>query len=940
VLDVQESGVAVAADLGAPDEAPESRGLVRPRLLSQLAAARGSGLALVIAPAGFGKTTLLAQYAQTHTGPVAWYSADPTDVGAERTALAAISAALRTTPADLLLVVDNVDCLIGTPHEAILERLLAGRGRAVHAVLAGRRMPALDLVRHEMSASSGVIGPDQLRFRTWEVERLLTTVYSAPLPPDDVALLARRTGGWAAGLAMFQLSTRNRPLAARRLAVASLSGRWAVAAEYLDRTVLSGLDPETREFLVRTSVFDVPTGERCDRLLGTTGSARILDDLAHRQRIPFTVEGGYHPLLRAHLLAALADELGEAAACRWHGRAAQLLMAEGGYAEAARCFARAGSWPAVRRLLAQVGERIAEAADRSWSDVMPGALLAEEPWLVFAEARRRLGDGQVEAAIDGFRHAEAVFADEQGRQRSRRERQIAATWLAEEEFSGTHWSSRLRAATREHPALLAAEAARLPGADGELIRRLGDLLAGNLADSLAYAAAAHAPEPESSTPVLAIRLLRAGLRLATGGDEAVELDQIAEEAESLGTPWLARVARAARALSGDPSGIAEAHAVAGECERRGDRWGAMLAGVLASVAEHRAGRSDVERLRRLVALCRALDARVPQAWVQAFLALAAVAERLPDAAEQARTAIRLANNAGVPGAHVAATLAVARLQPTEASALAREARAEAASLGVPGGVWRHWAGPPETELAVSTVERVRPVSIRCFGGFAMDIAGVAVDVSTVRARARSALRLLAMQAGRAVHREVLIDALWPDLSPAAATRNLQVTLSTLRGLLRSAGEVPLLARTDDAYSIVLPPGGYADTMAFDAAVQRWNRLRYGDDREAEIAALREALAAYGGDLLPEDGPADWAVAARERFRRQATQVAGALAAVELARGNVGEAVTTAEYCLTLDPYDDGAWQVLLRAYADGGAPAKAMDASRRYADMLAKLGIG
>jgi DNA-binding SARP family transcriptional activator len=620
-------------------------------------------------------------------------------------------------------------------------------------------------------------------------------------------------------------------------------------------------------------------------------------------------------------------------------------MAEGAYAEAARSYARAGSWSAVRRVLAQVGDRVAESGDRSWSDVMPGWLLAEEPWLVFSEARRRLGDGQVEAAIDGFRHAEMLFADEGGKQRCRTERRIAASWLAEEQSAGTHWSSRLRAATREHPAVVAAEArllgpAQLPGVDGELIRRLGDLLAGNLADSLAYAAAGRAPEPESSVAVLATRLLRAGLRLTGGADEAVELDQIAEEAESLGTPWLARAARAARALAGDPGGIAEAHAIAGECERRGDRWGALLAGALASVAEHRAGRPDVERLRRLVAQCRALDARVLQAWVQAFLALAAVAEGLPDAGEQARAAIRLANNAGVPGAHIAATLAVARLEPTEAPALVRETRRRAASLGVPEGVRRHWAGPLDTDPPVSTVDVVRPVSIRCFGGFAMDVAGVPVDVSTVRARARSALRLLAMQAGRAVHREVLIDALWPDLSPAAATRNLQVTLSTLRGLLRSAGGAPLLARTDDAYSIALPPGGYADTMAFDAAVQRWNRLRYGDDREAEIAALREALSAYGGDLLPEDGPADWAVAARERFRRQATQVAGALAAAELARGNVGEAVTTAEYCLTLDPYDDGAWQVLLRAYSDGGAPAKAMDAGRRYADMLASLGIG
>src|SRR5439155_1702156 len=83
--------------------------------------------------------------------------------------------------------------------------------------------------------------------------------------------------------------------------------------------------------------------------------------------------------------------------------------------------------------------------------------------------------------------------------------------------------------------------------------------------------------------------------------------------------------------------------------------------------------------------------------------------------------------------------------------------------------------------------------------------------------ARSALRLLAMQTGTAVHREVLIEALWPDLPAAAGTRNLQVTVSALRGLLEpdsERGKAQLLVRTGDAYGITLPPGGYADTKAY------------------------------------------------------------------------------------------------------------------------------
>jgi DNA-binding SARP family transcriptional activator len=225
----------------------------------------------------------------------------------------------------------------------------------------------------------------------------------------------------------------------------------------------------------------------------------------------------------------------------------------------------------------------------------------------------------------------------------------------------------------------------------------------------------------------------------------------------------------------------------------------------------------------------------------------------------------------------------------------------------------------------------------------MEVGGRPVELSSVRARARSALRLLAMQAGQVVHREILIEALWPDLPPPAATRSLQVTVSALRGLLEPAserGKAQLLIRSGDAYGVALPPGGYADTTVFTEAVQRWKRIRRaGRVTDGELQAMREALAAYGGELLPEDGPADWAVLARDHFRLLASQVARALAAAEIDGGNRSDAIATAEFCLTLDPHDDEAWRVLVRAYSDGGAPAKAVEVRRRYAEMLASLGL-
>jgi DNA-binding SARP family transcriptional activator len=68
-------------------------------------------------------------------------------------------------------------------------------------------------------------------------------------------------------------------------------------------------------------------------------------------------------------------------------------------------------------------------------------------------------------------------------------------------------------------------------------------------------------------------------------------------------------------------------------------------------------------------------------------------------------------------------------------------------------------------------------------------------------------------------------------------------------------------------------------------------------------------------------------------------VARELATAELTQGNVTEAIRAAEQCIALDPHDDEAWQVLVRAYARSATPAKALDARRRYADMLARLGV-
>src|SRR5262249_53437440 len=135
-----------------------------------------------------------------------------------------------------------------------------------------------------------------------------------------------------------------------------------------------------------------------------------------------------------------------------------------------------------------------------------------------------------------------------------------------------------------------------------------------------------------------------------------------------------------------------------------------------------------------------------------------------------------------------------------------------------------------------------PVSVRCFGGFTMEISGRTLDWSGVKPRTRMALRLLAMHAGRPVHREVLAAALWPETALATATRNLHVALSSLRTFLEPGnprGHSALIARNGDAYELALPPGGRNDVAVFTAALAAARRAEVSGDHRAALASLRE-----------------------------------------------------------------------------------------------------
>ncbi|RVX38990.1 DNA-binding SARP family transcriptional activator [Nonomuraea polychroma] len=229
------------------------------------------------------------------------------------------------------------------------------------------------------------------------------------------------------------------------------------------------------------------------------------------------------------------------------------------------------------------------------------------------------------------------------------------------------------------------------------------------------------------------------------------------------------------------------------------------------------------------------------------------------------------------------------------------------------------------------------VTFRCFSSFIVEVGGAPVDLSQVRRRARTLLRLLAVHTGRPVHREQVIEALWPDAGPATAIRSLHVAVSTLRRLLTEHTGHGMVGRSGEAYLLDLPAGAACDVQLFRVSVAAAERARRMGDPDARIPALRAAVAAYTGDLLPEDGPAEWVLHERSILRYQAARSAAELAAAELSRGCGDEAVAAATRCLEIDEYYDDGWRLLIEANRERGDVMGVARARRRYNEALAAL---
>ena len=443
-----ERDVLLATKLHLPRTRPGF--VVRPRLTDRLAGAGEGELVLVCAPAGFGKTALVADWARHGELPVAWLSLDEADNDparfwrhaaaaldtvcpgvAERVAgvlgpppppaweglVTALVNELAGVAEEVVLVLDDYHLIQAPQVHASVGFLLEHLPASLRLVLASRADPPLPLARLRASGQLTELRQRDLRFTLEEAAELLGGAVGSELSDRAVAALEARTEGWAAGLQLAALSLRGH--SDIDAMVERFSGSHRYVLDYLAEQVLDRQPEPLRKFLLETSILKRLSGPLCDAVCGRTDSQAQLEQVerANLFLVPLDEVRGwwrYHHLFADLLRARLEREWPERLAVLDH-KAAAWYDAHGLADDAVRHALDAGDSVRAARLVERhVDELLLRgegATLQRWLAALPAKLVDSRPRLLLAQARMAFLDGDVDAVQGPLDAAEQVFAD-------------------------------------------------------------------------------------------------------------------------------------------------------------------------------------------------------------------------------------------------------------------------------------------------------------------------------------------------------------------------------------------------------------------------------------------------------------------------------------------------------------------------------------------------
>ena len=327
----------------APPEPPEIA-VARMRLVSLLDPPPQRSVTVVVAPAGYGKTVLLSQWAAARSGTrVGWLTAEPEDnepgrfpillwralastgaiqplttgspggVDEYRTGgrfAGAVLAALRGSP-PVTVVLDDAHVLTDPLLLDELRALIDQLPSWVHIVVGTRVDPPFVRYRDRVTGKVADLRQDDLAFNRDEAGELVRRLLGRDLTTEQLDALVTRTEGWTVGLQLAAVSLRDRADVGHFIDTFADDGRHV--ADYLTEEVLCHQPADVRRFLLSSCILDRMSGPLCDAVTGTSGGEAMLARLERLSLFVTRLDSGsewcsYHPLFRSLLRHHLRDE--------------------------------------------------------------------------------------------------------------------------------------------------------------------------------------------------------------------------------------------------------------------------------------------------------------------------------------------------------------------------------------------------------------------------------------------------------------------------------------------------------------------------------------------------------------------------------------------------------------------------------------------------------
>jgi len=424
--------------------------VARPRLVDRLDEGLARELTLVCAPAGFGKTSLLADWSRRRERLAGWLSLDAGDNDPVRFWRHTIAALDRTRPGlaervspllgppapasfeslatavvnelaaedgQALLVLDDYHHIEARPVHASLQFLLEHQPPGLHVVLATRADPPLPLARLRASGQLAELRAAQLMFTVEEAAALLRESVGSRLGQDAVAALVARTEGWAAGLRLAGLSLHGQQDVAKF--VTTFSGSHRHVLDYLTEEVLEQQPESVRRFLIETSVLGRLSGPLCDAVTGRSDGQQMLEAIEAANLFLAPLDEvrdwwRYHHLF-ADLLRARLQQQDPERIRGLHRRAGMWHEQHGPTDDAVRHAVAAGDavWAAqlIERHADEILLRSEGATLQRWLAALPPGLIDSRPRLLIIQTRFASVE-EIDGLLDAAERAVASTADE------------------------------------------------------------------------------------------------------------------------------------------------------------------------------------------------------------------------------------------------------------------------------------------------------------------------------------------------------------------------------------------------------------------------------------------------------------------------------------------------------------------------------------------------